>query len=54
VVLRPSVVHGHPAKYAAVVVLAVPGFALERYYRTRRLREREELLPPRVGGDGGG
>ena len=31
---------------AGALLLGVPGWALERHYRGRRRREREQLLPP--------
>ena len=37
--------HGIAAKLGAVFVLVVPGAALERFYRARRRRKQEELLP---------
>lgn len=44
--LLTGVVHGAGEKLGVFVLLAVPGFALERFYRARRRRAQEQLLPP--------
>jgi Flp pilus assembly protein TadB len=47
-VLLGGAMNGIPFGFLiAVLVLGVPTWALERHYRARRRREREQLLPPR-------
>jgi hypothetical protein len=41
--------HTTAAKVGAFIVLAVPGLALERFYKARRRRRQEQLLPPGSG-----
>ncbi len=47
--IASGALHDRAAKLAAFVVLAVPGVALERFFKARRRRERERLLPPAGG-----